>query len=209
MALKILDTLYFILLFATAIKSLHLILNKNNQNSYLFIYLCVVLSQECFLKYQSFFQNYNYFYLYNLFDIFSIIFFTFFYFSHTRYKLITGIGVTALVCYSYFSNNIFISYFDNGGIISAICLLLFSLLDYTFILKNRTIIKITSIPFFWVSTALLLWSVFFLFRLIPRFLFQNIDHNFMEILRSFFQLINVITYALFFIALTKFEKIKV
>ncbi|WP_345145952.1 hypothetical protein [Flavobacterium ginsengiterrae] len=67
--------------------------------------------------------------------------------------------------------------------------------------------KITDDPNFWISTALLLWSCFFIFRVIPRDLLNIEDKEFLILLREFLYGINCIMYLLFFKGLIKYERI--
>ncbi|WP_143736260.1 hypothetical protein [Moheibacter sediminis] len=67
--------------------------------------------------------------------------------------------------------------------------------------------KITEDPSFWISTGLLLWSVFSIFRIVPMFLLSNIDEEFHEFLRMVMYIVNIIMYGMFYIALLKYEKI--
>ncbi|KQW98810.1 hypothetical protein ASC72_11785 [Flavobacterium sp. Root420] len=67
--------------------------------------------------------------------------------------------------------------------------------------------KIIDDPNFWTSTALLLWSCFFIFRVIPRYFFDTIDKDFLILLRELVYIINSIMYLLFFKALMKYEAI--
>ena len=66
--------------------------------------------------------------------------------------------------------------------------------------------KITQEPYFWVSSGLLIWGGFFLFRVIPaEYLFEN-DPQFYDTLKKFNFIISTIMYLLFFVALLKFKK---
>ncbi|WP_132034742.1 hypothetical protein [Flavobacterium circumlabens] len=67
--------------------------------------------------------------------------------------------------------------------------------------------KITDDPIFWISAALLLWGCFFIFRVIPRYLFDSTDQGFLILLRELVYIVNSIMYLLFFKGLMKYETI--
>ena len=138
------------------------------------------------------------------------IIFTYIYFNIQigRVKYIFGITIYAIACVLLLNNWNDLKYSDYCSIIScfysiAICLLgLYKILDTNFDSSK----KIQDIPFFWYATAILLWSTAFLMRTIPRFYFQSVDDLFMEELRLFFAIINIVTYVIFFILLLKYNK---
>lgn len=61
-------------------------------------------------------------------------------------------------------------------------------------------------PIFWISTALLMWSCFFLFRVTPMFYFAKEDNEFLQFLRVGQNIINIGMYIMFYVALMKYEK---
>lgn len=67
--------------------------------------------------------------------------------------------------------------------------------------------KITDDPAFWVSTALLMWSCFFIFRVTPMFYFAKEDEEFLEFLKIGQNFINIGMYVMFYISLKQYKKI--
>jgi drug/metabolite transporter (DMT)-like permease len=61
-------------------------------------------------------------------------------------------------------------------------------------------------PKFWVSCGFLFWGVFFILRIIPRYLFNEVDHGTLIISQSFFFVINIFFYISFFVSLLKYSK---
>jgi hypothetical protein len=66
--------------------------------------------------------------------------------------------------------------------------------------------KITDDPAFWISTALLMWSCFFIFRVTPMFFFAENDYEFLQFLKAGQNVINIFMYAMFYFSLMKYEK---
>jgi hypothetical protein len=55
---------------------------------------------------------------------------------------------------------------------------------------------------FWVSSAILLWSVFFLFRIVPMYWLEKNDLAFLIMLDKIFRIAVTVTYIIFIIAIT-------
>jgi hypothetical protein len=65
--------------------------------------------------------------------------------------------------------------------------------------------KITNDPNFWISTALLFWSTYMIFRFTPMYLFHKEDQFFLDLLINISSIVNITMYSLFFIGLLKYE----
>lgn len=61
-------------------------------------------------------------------------------------------------------------------------------------------------PNFWISSGLLLWSTFFIFRVVPMYLFDKLDKDFLNSVITIFNFINCVMYFMFYISLVKFER---
>lgn len=84
---------------------------------------------------------------------------------------------------------------NNAGLVKALATISFCLLWFFSQLampNNTPIIKKLA---FWVSSALLLWSIFFIFRLMPRYLLNTQDKNFLAQIRIAFQYFTLLAYA--------------
>ncbi|ASK31674.1 hypothetical protein CEY12_16820 [Chryseobacterium sp. T16E-39] len=84
------------------------------------------------------------------------------------------------------------------GIMMSFVYILCGLIWLFYQFKNNSQIPIISKQFFWVSVSLLLWAVFFLFRVTPMYLFEKTDDEFLGVLNKIFQLITIASYVIFF-----------
>ncbi len=69
---------------------------------------------------------------------------------------------------------------------------------FTHILTQRIEGLIFDKMAFWISSGLLIWGVFFLFRGLPMYYFNKTDPHFLDGISKVFTMINIITYSLFF-----------
>ncbi len=206
MALTVLTLIYYFILLILLIYSLTQKF-KGINNNFFYIFIAVNSSVEGFIFYNGFFLKNNVIGVYFLLDILNIIY-TYFYFSiHFKkqnylYLILSILAVLILNDYKISE------YTDTCALISCFYVIISCLAGFYYIIEKVSYPgkKIYDIPFFWFGIAMLLWNVMFLFRTIPRFYFQNTDENFMESLRVFFAVINVITYFLFFNLLLKYQK---
>lgn len=208
MALIILTSIYyFILLILLVYSSLQKL--KGISNDFLYIFFLVNFLVECFIFYNGSFLKKNVSGIYFLLDILNIIYTYFYftmYFEKQKYlSILTFFSVLSIFILNEFNIS---EYTDKCAIISCFYVIICCLLGFYYIIEKISYLgkKIQDIPFFWFGTAMLLWNVMFLLRTIPRFYFQNEDGNFMESLRVFFAVINIITYLLFFYLLIKYHK---
>lgn len=89
-------------------------------------------------------------------------------------------------------------YSINLGIMMSFIFILCGLIWLFNQFKNNSQIPIISKQFFWVSVSLLLWAVFFLFRVTPMYLFEKSDDEFLAVLNRIFQLVTITSYIIFF-----------
>lgn len=89
-------------------------------------------------------------------------------------------------------------YSINLGIMMSFIFILCGLIWLFNQFKNNSQIPIISKQFFWVSVSLLLWAVFFLFRVTPMYLFEKSDDEFLAVLNKIFQLVTITSYIIFF-----------
>ncbi|HCN49270.1 MAG TPA: hypothetical protein DIT10_09265 [Chryseobacterium sp.] len=57
--------------------------------------------------------------------------------------------------------------------------------------------NILDLRFFWLSSSLLFWAVFYIFRMLPMYFFNNTDRDFLTKISHIFTFINITTYLLF------------
>ena len=134
-----------------------------------------------------------------------MIFFTFYYSKHlvNRKKQIYIFGgISCIVGLSLImiSDDIF----PIGlGICIAVFYIFLSLAWFFYQTKDSDSIFIVQKQAFWVSVALLFWSIIFLFRVVPMYWLEKNDLNFLLILSEIFKTAVVVTYVFFLVAVTR------
>ncbi|MFY1048483.1 hypothetical protein [Chryseobacterium sp. GP-SGM7] len=185
--------------------------NKNAIQKYLFIYLFVTNAIEILsLIGKSYLNLPTNGIIYNFYSLFCLSFFYFFYagsFVKKSKLIFLGLYCLAIACTVFFIDFLKFEYDYKIGIILAMFYMCSALFWMGYRIVNVDNRKITSHPKFWVSVGLILWSSFFILRSIPMYLFEKIDEEFQNMLRTIFYIINIAFYILFFIALLKSKKI--
>ena len=206
------NIIYELILFFTLLKAIVLVrkFKLSNQN-YLLVYLIGTFLVELFSRgIILIYKDSNWSMQYNLYALFCILFF-WFYFSRLFspiLKKITAFVVVIVLVFIVCHTKILGQDFDQRlGIVLSLFYILCSMLWFYQKISLPANDKITNDPNFWISTALLLWSCFFIFRVIPMYLFNDIDKEFSALLRSLNYVIDVIMYMMFYIALVKYEVI--
>lgn len=203
---------YEIILLITLLKSIVLAgkFNLPSQN-FLFIYLFITFLVELFSWIILLIdKNSKWSFQYNLYCVFCILFFWFYYSIqfHKNLKKITNLFSFILVIYILVSTNFLFENLDSKLVIALpIFYILNTMLWFYQKIALPSEAKITDDPNFWISSALLLWGCFFIFRVIPRYLFDSTDHGFLILLRELVYIVNSIMYLLFFKGLMKYETI--
>lgn len=200
----------FVLLFVFIKSTVLAVKYPLRKQNYLFMYLLVSSITE-FVSLAIFYidPEINVGLLYNIYVCFCIIFFFVFY-SRILRKVLKTVSLTAFVMtisYLVIFTKIWESVFDYRVLIAATLFsILNTLLWFYQKINSNDMEKITEDPSFWISSALLLWSVFSIFRIIPMFLFSSTDEGFHEILRMVMYIVNIIMYSMFYVALLKYKK---
>jgi hypothetical protein len=133
-----------------------------------------------------------------------IAFFTFYYsfqknsFRKTVYAI--GLCAVAFCLYTFYGNGVK-NYSIEAGVAASIAYVIFTLLWFLSQLTNVDEISLHQKQTFWVSTSLLIWSVFFLFRLIPMYWLNINDIQFLTQINIAYQVLTIICYGIFFRAL--------
>lgn len=179
--------------------------------NYVFLYLLITFFNECLSFFRNIMnQNVKVGLQYNLYFIFCVFFYTFYFsrlISGTIKKVIVVTAVSSLG-YIFMVTSFYGEDFDHKiGITVTLFYIIVSLLWF----YNKIIFfdekKITDDPAFWISTALLMWSCFFLFRVTPMFYFAKEDEEFLSFLKLGQNIINIGMYGMFYISLLKCKNI--
>lgn len=202
------NNIYEIILLITLSKSMVLVrkFNLSNQN-FLFIYLAITFLVEIFSEIIIRLDK-KWSLQYTLYCIFCIFFFWFYYFRQfnrnlkKKLNLLSAILVISILIFPNFLGETL-----NLKLISALPFfyIIYSMLWFYQKIAFPSKYKITDDPNFWISSGLLFWSCFFIFREIPRHFFNKTDKDFLYLLWEFLYLISSIMYSLFFKGLMKYE----
>lgn len=198
MFVTVIPILYIIVIYLCLFISF---LHRKRDEYYLFIYFLIVAVVETLTLFFPVEINR----IYSAISFFYIAYFTYYFakqINHKR-KLIYSLGVLAAI-----SSLVFILFSEYsfsvalGVTISVfyIILALFWLFDQ---IKNVQKVFILKKQAFWVSTALLFWSVIFLFRITLMHWLEANDYAFLVVLDKIFKFSVVLTYVFFLIAVTR------
>lgn len=179
-------------------------------HNYFFIYLTITLLLEIYGYYMTSLEILDYVFFFNYYCLFGIIYFGHFYSRLFKTNSLKKVGY--LICiltigYCIFFTSIFSPLYDNKiGIVMASSYIIYSLLWFFQKMNNINTKKIIDDPNFWVSSGLLLWSTFFIFRTVPMYLFDKLDKDFLNSVVVIFNFVNCIMYSMFYISLMKLKK---
>jgi hypothetical protein len=188
--------IYFILILFCLGASL---LNMVSRQNFLWIYFLLVAAYELGLFYGWVSPE-----VYNSSPLAYITFFVFYYArqKNSCRKTLCFLGITVLAgCLWLFYRNGMAHYSVKAGITVSVVYILFAL---QWFLSQLTHVDATSLlrkQAFWISVSLLIWSVFFLFRLIPMYWLDIHDTVFLNQIHKAFQILTILCYGLFFRAL--------
>lgn len=203
--------IYLIILFLVATYSIFLCKNGKKQQEFLCIYMSITFCLEFLMFiFQIFFKSSADFgFLYNLYILFCAIFFLM-YFNKKQGRSLKRINNIVFLVFSL----IYVFFIIKNhreisqviGISFALIYIIYSLIWFYSKIKDPNLNSIANDPKFWVSCGLLFWGVFFILRIIPRYLFNEVDREILIVSQSFFFVINIFFYVSFFISLLKYKK---
>ncbi|KQT22856.1 hypothetical protein ASG22_13985 [Chryseobacterium sp. Leaf405] len=207
---KIIEVIYYLLLLFLAIRSIISIrYNGFIAKNFLNVYIIITAGLELYSYVLLISKQSPKGILYNFYCLLSILLFYFFYriyFKRIYLKLFNLIFFSVLFFYLC-CTNFYKSDFDVSiGILISLYYIGVSLLWFYYKINSFDEYEITSDPYFWISTGLLMWSCFFLFRVIPMFYFAKVDNEFLEFLHLGQNIINICMYSMFYLALIKYER---
>ncbi|SMP19562.1 hypothetical protein SAMN06264346_105146 [Chryseobacterium profundimaris] len=202
------NVIYESVVISAFLYSIYLLIFKRfaKQQSYLYIYLLVVIMVDIIpVNYSDSFPiNRNTLFL--AYILFSLLYFGSIYhikIKSGRFRFLNLALVISLLILNIYGNT-----FDNDGRINFIAIVSLPMLFlyesiswYLFKLENIDENKIMDDLFFWISSGILTWSVFFIFRAIPMYFLQDNDPQLLNLVITAFSVVNTIMYILFLIGL--------
>lgn len=204
----ILNLIYEIVVLISFVYSLYigLIKNKSKQQFYFFLYLLMVILIDIIPVNMYTLIKFNRNLLFTVYIILSILYFGCIYQMNIKNKVFRVLNFLlsiTLISFIFYKSQI--QNVEKLEFISIISLPVFfifiSISWYIFKLKNVNEKTIVSDFLFWISSAILIWSVVFIFRAIPMYFLQKNDSGLLNFLISVFSLINIVTYLLFLVGL--------
>lgn len=198
-------TAYYIISFIVLIKGIIVLRGRKlSSQDYFLLYLIVNFAVDFFSEINLISTKSI---QYNYLNLFNSFYFIIFYFRYIKNKKIAV--VVSIVAVIAILLNIELFYVDKYNLNIAITYCVINILQVlywcSYKLNNISESKITEDPVFWISTSILLWSCFFLFRIIPMYLLDEIDKPFLKLLKQILNIINMVCCVLFFIALHKYK----
>lgn len=170
-------------------------LNKVSRQNLLYLYFFLVVSIEI-----GFFTRIVPVAIYNSSPLLYISFFTF-YFGNQKNgtkKTIYSIGSIAFIsCLYFYAFEGLEKYSTQAGTAMNLVYIIFSLqwlLSQLMHVDENSLLKKQA---FWFSTSLLIWSVVFLFRLIPMYWLDINDNTFLRQINCGYQITTILSYCLF------------
>lgn len=170
-------------------------LNKVSRQNLLYIYFLSVVIIEI-----GFFVEIVSREIYNSSPLFYTLFFTF-YFGNQKNgnnKIMYTLGGIAFICCLYFYRLEGLEeYSTQAGTVMNLIYIVFALQWLFNQLKHVDENSLLKKQAFWFSTSLLIWSVIFLFRLIPMYWLDINDNNFLRQINLGYQITTILSYCLF------------
>lgn len=204
----ILNLIYEIVVLISFFYSLYvgLIKNKSKQQFYFFLYLLMVILIDIIPVNMHTLVAFNRNLLFTVYIILSILYFGCIYqmsIKNKVFRVLNFLLSITLIFFIFYKSQI--QNVEKLEFISIISLPVFfifiSISWYIFKLKNVNEKTIVSDFLFWISSAILIWSVVFIFRAIPMYFLQENDSGLLNFLISVFSLINIVTYLLILVGL--------
>lgn len=178
---------------------------KSKQQFYFFVYLLLIIGVDIIPVNLSSWIEFDRNNLFFGYIILSLIYFSTIYFKsiHDRVFRISIICFSCLlIIFNLMEFQTDIKQLSFTSIISLPLLFIFlSMTWFIYKLKNVDDKSITENFLFWISSGILIWSVFFIFRAIPMYFLQKNDSQLLSFLTMTFSIVNVMIYLLFLIGL--------
>jgi len=203
-----LNRIYEIVVLISFLYSMYLWIRKrkSKQQFYFFLYLLLVIGVDIIPVNFPYLLKFDRNILFAGYIVLSILYFGILYLLKVENKIFRIFNVfviTVLVLLNIYKfNNEQVEQLNFIPIISLPVLFIFnSVFWYLYKLKKVDESRITDDFLFWISSGLLIWSVFFIFRAIPMYFLQENDPRLLNFVISAFTIVNIVTYFLFLLGL--------
>ena len=204
MLFKILSLIYDTVIFTAMSYSIYLWLKKGyaHKQRFMFIYLIAVFFVDVLGIYIRQTYQIDQFYLYMPFNVLSIVYFSYFfgidYQNNINKYFLYGISFLTLLVITYIQLETPIIKIDAQIFVALVLFfLLISLQWLLYIINHIDEENITHKQAFWVSVALIIWSVFALFRLFLNQWLYDYDRDVFSIIAYLFNIANITMYLFF------------
>lgn len=178
---------------------------RSKQQFYFFLYLLLIIGVDIIPVNLSSWIEFDRNILFLGYIVLSLLYFSAIYFRsiHYRFFRISIICFSSLlIIFNLIEFQMDIKQLSFISIISLPVLFIFlSISWFMYKLKNVDDKSITENFLFWISSGVLIWSVFFIFRAIPMYFLQKYDSQLLSVLTITFSIVNVMIYLLFLIGL--------
>lgn len=192
--MSFLDALYYIVILSSLVVS---IVFKKLWKHYFWLYFTVTIIIELLVQCKVSFITSR---IYNYLDLFCIGYFGFIFFRELKRDKIIKTG--SILCIVLGIIGMFFSkthYSILTGFLYSIFLIFISLFwFYRKISDENRENNILKLAFFWISSSLLLWAIFYIFRMFPMYFFVVSDLEFSNMLKMIFQIATIVSYIIFF-----------
>ena len=203
-----LNRIYEIVVLISFLYSMYLWIRKrkSKQQFYIFLYLLLVIGVDIIPVNFPYLLKFDRNILFAGYIVLSILYFGILYLLKVENKIFRIFNVfviTVLVLLNIYKfNNEQVEQLNFIPIISLPVLFIFnSVFWYLYKLKKVDESRITDDFLFWISSGILIWSVFFIFRAIPMYFLQENDPRLLNFVISAFTIVNIVTYFLFLLGL--------
>ena len=216
MLFKILSLIYDTVIFTAMSYSIYLWLKKGyaHKQRFMFIYLIAVFFVDVLGIYIRQAFQIDQFYLFMPFNVLSIVYFSYFfgidYQNNINKYFLYGISFLTLLVITYIQVETPIIKIDAQIFVALVLFfLLISLQWLLYIINHIDEENITHKQAFWVSVALIIWSVFALFRLFLNQWLYDYDRDIFSIIAYLFNIANITMYLFFIQGLRVINKKKI
>jgi len=203
-----LNRIYEIVVLISFLYSMYLWIRKrkSKQQFYIFLYLLLVIGVDIIPVNFPYLLKFDRNILFAGYIVLSILYFGILYLLKVENKIFRIFNIfviTVLVLLNIYKfNNEQVEQLNFIPIISLPVLFIFnSVFWYLYKLKKVDESRITDDFLFWISSGLIIWSVFFIFRAIPMYFLQKNDPRLLDFVISAFTIVNIVTYLLFLLGL--------